>query len=98
MGEDPVSLAVTVGWLMSALTSLIAQLAALCCWLLASQFPAAPLLLFQQLSLFIGVLTGLVALLLLPIARRVRKVPPPASVIRVSLAISLTSLILPWLL
>ena len=92
--ESSVSLGVTVGWMMSALSALVADAGALFCWGLASWFPAPYLQTFKHLGLFIGATSGMLAALLLLVAYFVRSTPAPQSVIVTSCVITAVSLAL----
>lgn len=98
LGEDRRSLAVTVAWMMTSL----ATVAALAFWALAaglrqvanpSPDGTQPLSAVPELLLFTSLVTGCLAVLLIPVVYRVRSVPPPQSVTWVVVTVAA----IPWL-
>ena len=77
-GESRASVLVTVAWTLAVTTCLMCQLAAVGGRLLLRWEPEArALYLFSQWMLWCGAGVGLLALILLPVVYRVRRVVPP---------------------
>jgi hypothetical protein len=96
--ESRGSVAVTVAWMLLALSCLAAQVVALATWLVAraANIPAGrpnALLLVPTTLMMVALLTGLLAIALTPVVYRVRKARPPLAITLIALAIAVTPLI-----
>lgn len=96
--ESRGAVAITVVWMLLALSCLAAQVVALATWLVARAAgvpdgrPNALLLVPQTLTL-VAVLTGLLILIVTPIAYRVRRTRPPIAVTIAAVVIAIAPLI-----
>lgn len=72
----------TIGWMLSVFTALICQLVALGVWgVFQGRIDAEQALIFARYLHFSALVIGLISLALMAIALRVRRVPPPRSII-----------------
>jgi len=96
--ESRGAVAVTVAWMLLALSCLAAQLVALATWLFAraARVPAGrpnALLMVPTTLLLVAVLTGILLLAMTPLAYRVRQSPPPLAITLSAILIGLAPLI-----
>jgi len=98
-GESRGAVAVTVAWMLLALSCAAAQVVALAIWLIArsvtipGQRPNALLLVVSTLG-FVAILSGILVLVLTPLVYRIRVACPPLTITAVTIAIALFPLIL----
>ena len=96
-GESRGAVAVTVAWMLLALSCAAAQVVALATWLLArAAAPAAGvnhLLPVPRTMLIVALLTGVLILLLTPLVYRVRKSRPPRAITVVAVGIAVGPLV-----
>jgi len=78
--ESPGAVASTVAWLLATLATALGLIAALVAQILHMRNPESQAQSFVQLFLFAASVTGLVALTLTPIVKRVRRIPAPRNV------------------
>lgn len=95
--ESRAAVALTVVWMLACLSTLAGVAVVLGLVGLMRFFPAAagqrhPLAPVAGTLLVAALVTGVVNLLLVPIARRIRRVPPPRAVVRLSLLIGMLPL------
>jgi hypothetical protein len=77
-------LAATVFWLLCVVCTLAADGIALTAWLLSRFAEARPIQMVQTVSLFVALVTGIVAVLMVPIVLRVRPTRPPSSALHLT--------------
>jgi hypothetical protein len=93
-GESQRSIAATVGWMLSTLTTLVAMLAVVGLQIAALRLVENKhLFVLSRLLLFAAAVSGLVSLVLLIVTWRVREDAPPRSIVIASIAIAATPLI-----
>lgn len=92
--ESPTAIAVTVGWMVSILSTFVGQLV-----VLTGTMVECLNLLSEKATMLLNMLaattivTGLVAMLVTPVALKLRKVPPPRSVLVVAMVMGVLPLI-----
>ena len=92
--ESPTAIAVTVGWMLSILSTFVGQLV-----VLTGTMVECLNLLSEKATMLLNMLaattivTGLVAMLVTPVALKLRKVPPPRSVLVVAMVMGVLPLI-----
>jgi hypothetical protein len=96
--ESRGAVAVTIVWMLLALSCLAAQVVALATWLVArgAGIPAGrpnALILVPTTLMMVALLTGVALLLITPLAYRVRKSRPPTAVTIAALVIAIAPLI-----
>src|SRR4029453_15552378 len=96
--ESRGAVAVTVVWMLLALSCLAAQLVALATWLVAraAGIPAGrpnALLLVPSTLMLVAVLTGVLLVVMTPLAYRVRKSRPPLAVTVAAIVIAVAPLV-----
>ncbi len=96
--ESRGAVVVTVVWMLLALSCLAAQVVALATWLVAraAGIPAGrpnALLLIPSTLMIVALLTGVLLLLMTPLAYRVRKSRPPLAITIAALAVAVAPLI-----
>ena len=69
--------AVTVGWVLSAMTTLLCELGALAGWLYAADAPGSKIAVLTALLCFASLVFGAIGLAMLPIVLKLRKSRPP---------------------
>jgi hypothetical protein len=83
-GESRGAVALTVAWMLLALSTLAAQVVALAVWLFArtAGVPGRPnyLMLVPTTLMMVALFTGILVLVLTPLTYRVRRAPPPLSI------------------
>jgi hypothetical protein len=83
-GESRGAVALTVAWMLLALSTLAAQVVALAVWLFArtAGIPGRPnyLMLVPTTLMMVALFTGILVLVLTPLAYRVRRARPPLSI------------------
>ena len=90
--ESRASEAVTVGWMLTSWATLLAVFVWLALRTLAPQ--EGRLAIVGDLLLFAGSVTGLLALLLLPVVYRVRRDRPPRSIVAAATGIGVAPLLI----
>ncbi len=93
--ESRAAEAVTVAWMLTTLATLVAEVGGVIGWLLLvsaadPQKLARSVAVLPGLILYIGLITGIIGLVLAPVAHRIRRVPPPTSVTVVAVVIALS--------
>ena len=79
--ESPVSMAVTVAWMLSVMTTLVLAIVAALIWLVAKdRADNQTALTFARLLHFSAIVTAFISLAMLPVVLKVRREPPPLSV------------------
>lgn len=92
--ENRAAVAVTVMWMLTTIATLMAQLVWAGSFTLVNLLDkAGNLAVLPGLMLFTGVVSGIVCLILAPVAWRIREVPPPRSVTLVAIIIGTLPLI-----
>jgi len=96
--ESRGAVAVTIVWMLLALSCLAAQLVALATWLVAraAGIPAGrpnALILVPTTLMMVALLTGIALLLITPLAYRVRKSRPPTTITVAALIIAIAPII-----
>ncbi len=87
--ETQASIVVTVAWTMTVMTTLVCAAAAAILWLVARErVNNRDLMLLVYLLHFSAIVTACVSLALLPVMLKVRRVPPPPSLIVVAVGIA----------
>ena len=83
-GESRGAVALTVAWMLLALSTLAAQVMAVAVWMFARTvgIPGRPnyLMLVPTTLMMVALFTGILVLVLTPLAYRVRRAPPPLSI------------------
>jgi hypothetical protein len=84
-GESRAAVALTVAWMLTCASTAVAMFVALALWLVSLAFPFAgprahPLVVVAGMLLFVALATGLLCLLLTPLAYRVRNTAPPRAI------------------
>jgi hypothetical protein len=80
--ESPASIAVTVSWMLAVMTTLVCSAMALLVWLVVRErADNAVGLMFAGYLHFAAVATAFVSLALLPAVYKVRRDPPPTSIV-----------------
>ncbi len=92
------SLSVTVGWLLSAFSAFAADCCAIAVWTASRWWPSEILDVFKNVTLLIGFVAGVMTLVLMLVAQRVRPAPPPMSVVTLSWAITVAAFVLVFVL
>ena len=96
--ESPISLGITVGWLLSGFSAFAADCLALAAWGWNLWMPFETVAVLKNLTLFIGLVAGVMTIVLMLVAARVRPTPAPRSVVVVSWLVSATALLLIFVL
>lgn len=96
-GESRGAVAVTVAWMLLALSTLAAQVVALAVWLFARTvgIPGRPnyLMLVPTTLMMVALLAGILVLVLTPLTYRVRRSRPPLSITIGAIVIALFPLV-----
>ena len=95
--EDRRAVAITVAWMLATLSCTVASLCWLIAWFVAWRLKPpgedSPLALIPNSLWFISLVTGVLALILMPAAYRWRQVPPPRAIAIYSVAIGLVPIV-----
>jgi hypothetical protein len=96
--ESRAAVALTVGWMLSVLSTLAALAVAALVGLATLAWPAPedqahPLAALAGMMLFVAIATGLLCLALTPLALRVRQIPPPLAITIGAVLIGLAPLV-----
>lgn len=97
-GESQASVAITVVWMLTCLSTAAALLVVFGLWLLARLFPPAadhahPFTSIAAVLLLVAAATGVLCLLFTPLAARVRQTPAPRSITISAVLIGLAPLV-----
>jgi hypothetical protein len=80
--ESQASIVVTVGWMLSVMTTLVCAAVALLVWLVVRERPdSGSAMVLVRLLHFSAVVTACVSLALLPAVIKIRREPPPLSLV-----------------
>jgi hypothetical protein len=91
--ESRLAEALTVGWVVAALSTLVCELATVAARLYLRQAPYnAPIAALADLTLFAALAIGIFTLLLTPMVLKLRRLPPPRGVTTLAVAIGLAPL------
>jgi hypothetical protein len=86
--------ATTVFWLLCVLSALTAEAAVLTTWLVGRVLESAPVQMIHRVSLFVGLVTGILALLTVPVVLRVRPTRPPQSALNLTYAAAVVAMLM----
>ena len=97
-GESRAAVAVTVVWMLTCMSTAVALIVVFGLWILVRLVPVAggrghPLTNIAGVLLLVAVTTGVLSLLLTPLAARVRHAPAPRSITIAAVLIGLTPLV-----
>ncbi len=97
-GESRGAVALTVAWMLTCASTAVAMVVVTSLWLVSLAFPLAgprahPLVVVAGMLLFVALATGMLCLLLTPLAYRVRKGTPPLAIGAAAVLIGLSPLV-----
>lgn len=85
--------AMTIGWMLALLTSLICQVAAIAAnWISLASPRLGGLKNFGAMLFFAATVIGLVVVALIPVLYKVRKTPPPKAIVGFAIVVAIA----PW--
>ena len=96
--ESQASVAITVVWMLTCLSTAAALVVVFGLWLLVRLFPPAPdhthpFTSIAAVLLLVAAATGILCLLFTPLAARIRQTPPPRSITIAAILIGIAPLI-----
>jgi hypothetical protein len=87
-------LATTVFWLLCVLCAASAEAIVLITWIVGRWVESPPQQMIQRVGLLVGLVTGILALLAVPVVLRVRPTRPPQSALNLTYAVALVAILL----